>query len=145
VRSISTSVGYLLDTNVVSEAIKSRPDRNVGRLVTSIRDRPSFVSVLTLGELRRGAERKRPADRHHAERLDAWIQSLEETFRGRIMPVDLQTAHLWGELSAQRPRPIVDTLLAATAIVHRLTLVTRNTRDIADTSVDMINPWSDAL
>lgn len=144
-RSILSSAGYLLDTNVVSETIKSRPDQNVDRFIASIRDRPSFLSVLTVGELRKGAEKKRPIDRRRAERLDAWIQSLEETFQGRIVPVDLQTARLWGELSAPRLRPIVDTLLAATAIIHQLTLVTRNTRDIADTGVNMINPWSHVL
>jgi predicted nucleic acid-binding protein len=137
-----SSAGYLLDTNVISETIKSRPDQNVDYFLASIRDQRSFLSVLTMGELRKGAERKRPIDKRRAEKLDAWIQSLEETFAGRIVQVDLQTARLWGELSAPRLRPIVDTLLAATAIVHQLTLVTRNTRDIADTGVDMINPWS---
>jgi predicted nucleic acid-binding protein len=110
--------------------------------MVSIRDQPSFVSVLTVGELRKGAAKKRQKDTHQAERFDAWIESLEEAFRGRVVPIDIQTARLWGELSAARLRPIIDTLLAATAIVHQLTLVTRNTRDIADTGVDAINPWT---
>jgi len=139
------NAGFLLDTNVVSETIKSRPDQNVDRFMASIRDRPLFLSVLTVGELRKGAEKKRRTDKGRAEALDAWIHGLEETFQGRIVPVDLQTARLWGELSAPRLRPIVDILLAATAIVHQLTLVTRNARDIADTGVDMINPWSHVL
>ncbi|MEX0852189.1 MAG: type II toxin-antitoxin system VapC family toxin [Bauldia sp.] len=133
--------GYLLDTNVISEVARGKPDERVAAFMRTIRDEHSFLSVLTIGELRRGAEMRRVVDRRHAEKLDLWIDSVEESFTTRILPVDLPTARLWGELSAKRPRAAVDTLIAATAIVHNLTLVTRNTRDVADTGVALVNPW----
>jgi toxin FitB len=80
-------------------------------------------------------------DRGHAEVLDAWIDSIELSFSNRILPVDVPVARLWGELSAIRPRPVVDTVLAATALINDLTLVTRNVRDVAGTGVSVINPW----
>ncbi len=97
--------------------------------------------MLTIGELRKGAVLRRRTDAGHADRLDAWIASIEADYGPRILPVDLPAARLWGDLSADRPRPLVDALIAATAMVHKLTLVTRNTRDFADTGVALVNPW----
>ena len=136
-----TSAGYLLDTNVVSERRRPRPDVRVAKYVDSLRDEAIFLSVLTIGELRRGAQERAKVDRAHSRRLDAWIDGLETSFADRILPVDLETSTAWGKLAAQRPRTIVDTLIAATALTHNLCLVTRNTRDIADTGVTYFNPW----
>jgi predicted nucleic acid-binding protein len=137
-----TEVGYLLDTNALSEPARKAPAREVMAFMTSIRDEEAFVSVMTLGELRKGVANKRKTDSRRAAQIDAWINTLEARFAGRILPVDREIASLWGELSASKPRPIVDTLLAATAIVHNLTLVTRNLADFADTGAALVNPWT---
>ncbi len=133
--------GYLLDTNVVSEARRPRPDPRVNAFLVHAAKADAYLSVLTLGELRKGAEAKRRADPASAESIDAWIGRLEIQYADQTLPVDKPVADLWGRLMADRPRPIVDTLIAATAIVHGLTLVTRNSRDVADTGVNAINPW----
>ena len=96
---------------------------------------------MTVGELQKGSALKRPSDAASAARLTSWIDSVHVQFANRIVGVDLRTATLWGELSANRTRPVVDTLLAATAITHNLTLVTRNTKDVEDTGVHLLNPW----
>ena len=139
-RSTLSDAGYLFDTNVLSEVNRRQPDARVLAFVRGLSN-DAFISVLTIGELRRGAVLRRRTDVGHADRLDAWIASIETDYGGRILPVDLSTARLWGELAADRPRQVVDTLIAATAIVHDLTLVTRNTRDFADTGVALVNPW----
>lgn len=84
---------------------------------------------------------KQRTDPAAAAILSAWVDGLEFSFSDRILGIDAATARLWGELSAQRPRPVVDTLLAATAIVHGLTLVTRNTSDVQDIDVKLHNPF----
>jgi predicted nucleic acid-binding protein len=136
-----SDVGFLLDTNVVSERRKRRPEPRVIAFLDTIEDEYVCLSALTIGELRRGAEMRRPVDGAYARVLDQWIDSIEESFADRILPVDLRAAQLWGRLSAVRPRAVVDTLIVATAIAHDLTLVTRNVRDFADTGVALVNPW----
>ena len=136
-----SDVGYLFDTNVLSEVNRRQPDVRVLAFVRGLSNENTFISALTIGELRRGAVLKRRNDVDHADRLDAWIASIEDDYGPRILPVDLSIARLWGGLSADRPRPVVDALIAATAMVHDLTLVTRNTRDFADTGVALVNPW----
>jgi len=101
-----------------------------------------FLSVLTLGELRRGVEAIRRTDPAAADQLGAWVDGIETTFTDRLLEVDAPVASLWGELSAARSLPVIDTLIAATAIQHGLTLVTHNTRDIADTGVATLDPWT---
>lgn len=118
------------------------PAPAVTAFMAAIRDDETFLSVLTVGELRRGATMRRQTDSRHAARIDTWIDVVERRFAGRILSVDLEIADLWGKLSAERPRPVVDALLAATAIVHDLTLVTRNVADFADTGVALVNPWT---
>src|SRR5436190_23644693 len=100
-----------------------------------------FLSVLTLGELRKGVAAKRRTDPAAADRLAAWVNGIEMTFADRILPVDAAAATRWGELSAGRNLAVVDTLIAATAIAQGLTLVTRNTRDVKVTGVPLIDPW----
>ncbi len=136
-----TEKGYLLDTNVVSEVRRPRPDARVSAFLAQASRADAYLSVLTLGELRRGAEAKRRLDPASAGDIEAWIGKLEVQYADKTLPVDKRTAETWGRLMVDRPRPIVDTLIAATALVHGLTLVTRNTRDIADTGVTAINPW----
>jgi predicted nucleic acid-binding protein len=96
---------------------------------------------LTVGELRKGVSNRKRKDIVGGLALEAWVDKVEIRFAARILGVDLRIATLWGALSADRTRTAVDTLLAATAIVHGLTLVTRNTKDVADLPVRLLNPW----
>jgi predicted nucleic acid-binding protein len=139
---VSGPVQYLLDTNVLSETRKKRPDINVTAFVTNIDPSAFYISVLTLGELRQGIAQKRRTDRDAATALAAWVDGLEYSFADRILGIDAATASRWGELSAERPRPVVDTLLAATAITRQLTFVTRNTADVEDIDVKLLNPFA---
>lgn len=133
--------GYLLDTNVISETRKIRANSGVMAFLSTADGQGLFLSVLTLGELRKGVEAKRRTNPAIAEQLGAWVDGLETTFADRLLPIDVATARCWGELSAGRSLPVIDTLIAATAIGHGLTLVTRNTRDVASTGVMIVDPW----
>lgn len=132
---------YLLDTNVVSEQYKSRPNPNVLSFFQALPESRLYLSVITLGELRKGATVKRKSDPLTALRLGIWIDGLEAAFADQLLNVDRAIATTWGEISADRTRPFADTLLAATAIVHNLTLVTRNMADFAGLPVKLLNPW----
>jgi len=133
--------GYLLDTNLISETRKTRADAGVMAFLTAADAAGLFLSVLTLGELRKGVEAKRRTDAVAAAHLSAWVDGIETTFADRVLPLDAAAARLWGELSASRTLPVIDTLIAATAITHGLTLVTRNTHDVAGTGVPLVDPW----
>ena len=100
-----------------------------------------FVSVLTLGELRKGVAAKRRTDPIAADQLGAWVDGIETSFADRLLPIDAATARRWGELSAGRTLPVIDSLIAATAISLDLTFVTRNTRDVESTGVRLVDPW----
>jgi hypothetical protein len=102
-----------------------------------------YISVFTVGELRRGIAAKKRDDLAAGRALGAWVEGLEAGFADRILGIDVATARLWGEWSSARSRPVVDTLLAATAFVHGLTLVTRNTRDVEGLPVKVHNPWQE--
>ncbi len=143
---MSGQVRYLLDTNFVIETRKSRPDPGVLAFFKSNDPNSAFISVLTLGELRKGvaAKKLRDPDPNAATRLAAWVEGLELSFADRILGIDTATAKLWGEWSCDRPRPIVDTLLAATAVLHDLTLVTRNLRDVRGIPVQLLDPWTES-
>jgi predicted nucleic acid-binding protein len=131
---------YLLDTNVVSEPRKRTPNAEALAFLRSIQETETHLSVMTLGELRRGAQMQRGPVA--SSEIGAWVDSIERRFGDRILSVDAEIARIWGELSAGRTRPVVDTLLAATAIRHGLTLVTRNVRDVQGIDVRLINPWN---
>ena len=138
---MSGQLQYLLDTNVLSETRRKQADEQVMSFLSQAEPSAIYISVLTLGELRKGVARKRRTDPQSANTLDSWVEGLELSFADRILGIDPAIAKLWGELSAQRPRPVVDTLLAATAIVHELTLVTRNGSDVQDIPVKLLDPW----
>ncbi len=135
------ATGYLLDTNVVSETRKTRPAPGVTAFLQAAGTMNLFVSALTLGELRKGIAARRRIDPVMAERLGIWVDGMETIFADRVLPVDAAVARIWGELSADRPVPVIDTLIAATAIAGGLTLVTRNVRDVAATGVALLDPW----
>jgi toxin FitB len=100
-----------------------------------------YLSVITLGEIMRGATLLKPKDHTRAEALLSWLDITRVDFGERIIPVDEETGLQWGKLSAIRTRNAADCLIAATAIVHNLTLVTRNTKDFEDLPVSLLNPW----
>ena len=137
--------GFLLDTNVISELIKPEPDGNVLRWIDETEETILFLSVLTLGEVRSGIERLSPGRRRG--RLESWLTAdLRHRFQDRILGIDEAIAERWGALSATaakkgRPVPVIDGLLAATALHHDLRLVTRNDTDVSVTGVATLNPW----
>lgn len=99
-----------------------------------------WISVLTFGELRRGLTVKR--QRHgDTTALERWVNQMEANYADQTLSIDLPVAKLWGTLTSDRTRPGVDSLLAATALVHNLTLVTRNTKDFDDLPVKLLDPW----
>lgn len=132
---------YLLDTNVLSETRKKRPDEKVLAFLSKAAPSSLFVSSLTIGELKKGIALKRKQDALAAEALEAWVAGLETLFSAHILGIDVAVAKLWGEWSAERSRPVIDTLLAATAVANDLLLVTRNEADVAGLPVRVINPW----
>lgn len=132
---------YLLDTNVVSETRRARPNQRVMAFIEHVADDTLFISALTIGELQKGVELKRRNDPVAARHITIWIEETQYFFAERILPVDIEIARLWGVLSADRGRPIVDTLIVATAMIHGLTLVTRNTADFQGLRVRVVNPW----
>ena len=138
---MSGRVAYLLDTDVVSETRKAKPDRRVISFLNSAESSALYLSVLTLAELRRGIGMKQDSDPDSAKKLRHWVDGLEYSFAERILGVDTAAARHWGEWSAQRSRSVVDTLLAATAFAHDLIFVTRNVRDLHDLEVRILDPW----
>lgn len=138
------AAGYLLDTNIVSETRKRLADKRVIGFLNTIESVRLFLSVLTLGELRKGVAAKFAEAPDVATGLGAWVDTIEITFADRVLPISAATARRWGELSARRKLPVIDTLIAATALTHDLILVTRNLRDASATGVETINPWRGA-
>lgn len=135
-------MNYLLDTNVISEVRKgTKCDANVAAWWASIDDASIYLSVLVLGEIRKGVERVRPNDPAQARALEKWLTAVVQSFADRILPVDQAVADEWGRMAAKRPVSTVDALLAASAKVHGMTLATRNVPDVADLGADVINPF----
>lgn len=136
---------YLLDTNVVSEVRRKLPDQAVVRWLAAQRDDDLYVSVLTIGELRKGALKLAArGDDAVAGSLLEWIDGVEQDYQERLLPVTVDVAKRWGDLNADRPLPVIDSLLAATAMENGLTVATRNTKDFELTEVAVHNPFSDA-
>ncbi len=135
--------GFLLDTNGVSELRKKeRCAPKVSACAATVTRNQDFLSVLVVGELVRGAILKRRTDPQMADALARWIARLTHLYAERILPITLEIAQEWGRLSALRPIPPEDGLLAATALAHRLTLVTRNVKNVEGLGVSLLNPWS---
>ena len=139
-----TANGYLLDTNVISETRKTRPARQITAFFEQVRARDLYVSVLTLGEIHKGAAAKETADPMFAARLRAWAYGIETEFGDHVLSVTPDVARQWGLLSAGRSLPVIDGLIAATAMANGLTVVTRNVRDFSSTSARLLNPWDAA-
>lgn len=134
----------LLDTNVLSEVRKGRRAHPaVQRWWRAIDADRLFVSVLVLGEIRFGLERVRPRDPAKAEALEAWLQAVKATFSDRMVPIDIAVTEEWGRLNAVRTLSTVDGLLAASAKVHDMTLVTRNVSDVEGTGARVLDPFVD--
>ncbi len=132
---------FLLDTNVISQLGRRKPDPGVLRWIAGVRPDELYLSVLTLGELRRGAELLRRHDERAATSLNSWIGETVHDYRDRLQPVTVEIAERWALLNVPR-LPTVDSLLAATALVHDWTLVTRNTADVERTGVRTLNPFT---
>lgn len=132
---------YLVDTNVVSEVRKRRPDPGVRRWFADTQASEIYLSVLVVGEIRQGVERIRRRDVSAAAALDQWLAVLVERFDDRIVPISVAVAQEWGRLNVPEPLPAVDSLLAATALVNGWTLVSRNEADVARTGVTVLNPF----
>jgi predicted nucleic acid-binding protein len=139
--------GFLIDTNVISETIKPKPEPRVLDWLNSAEESLLYLSVLTLGEIRYGASMIGNGRRRAA--IEAWLESaLQKRFAGRILPLDAVVAERWGRLRASaarrgKPIPVIDSLLAATALQYDLTLVTRNSGDFRGSEVPLLNPWEE--
>jgi toxin FitB len=137
--------GFLLDTNVISELIRPRPELRVTKWVDATNESLLHLSVLTIGEIRHGVSAL-PQARRRAQ-LEAWLETdLRARFHGRILPVDDDVADRWGLLTAQARKqklvlPVIDGLVAATALHHNMTFVTRDTSILANVGVSVFNPW----
>lgn len=136
-------MSFLIDTNVLSELRKGqRADPGVRAWFDAADGRDLYTSVLVLGEMRRGVESIRRRDSAGAAALDQWLARMCESFVDRVVVIDAAIADQWGALNVPDPIPTIDGLLAATALVHDMTVVTRNVRDFMRTGVKVENPFS---
>jgi predicted nucleic acid-binding protein len=135
--------GFLLDTNVLSELRKGgRCDPGVRGWMEDAVAEKLFVSVMVLGEIRHGIERIRIRDQPQARALEKWLRSLTTEFADRILPVDERVADQWGRIGLRQPGPLLDAFLAATALVHDLTVVSRDEDGFRHTGARLLNPFS---
>jgi predicted nucleic acid-binding protein len=134
-------VSYLLDTNVISEVRRSSPNPGVKSWFKQASSEDLFLSVLVVGEIRQGVERVRTRDPEQADVFERWLKVLHRDFQDRLLPVSASVAEAWGRLNALSPLPVIDSLLAATALVHGLTFVTRDTSTLEETGVALLDPW----
>jgi toxin FitB len=137
-------VTYLLDTNVLSETRKRQPATGVANWIAATPPDRMHVSVLTLGEIEQGIARVRGrGDRSQASALEHWLQDVETGFEDRVLPITLRVAAAWGHQQHARPLPVIDALIAATAQVHGMTVVTRNVKDFELARVQVLNPFAE--
>ena len=135
---------FLLDTNVVSEVRKRTGDVGVAAWFAKTDADDLYLSVLVVGEVRQGIDRLRlRGDRRQAGLFERWLTTLKEEFADRLLPISVAIAERWGSLNAKDPFPVVDGLLAATAIEHDLIFVTREDRRFGATGARVLNPWRD--
>lgn len=135
-------MNYLIDTNIISELRKgAQCDAHVASWYAAVDDGELYLSVLVLGEIRKGIERARAKLPARAKALDDWLTTVTHSFAERILPIDQAAAEEWGRMSAKRPVSTIDALLAATAKVNGMTLVTRNMTDVADLGATVLNPF----
>ena len=137
-------MSFLVDTCALSELVKPNPSNDVSEWFDATPPETLYVSVLTLGEIRKGVEKLDGGRRR--SRIATWLETeLPAWFEDRVLPVDAHVADEWGRMTARlsRPIPAIDSLIAATAIRHRLAIVTRNESDFAHTGMDILNPWNE--
>ena len=134
-------MSFLLDTNVISDTRKRVPNPGVLRWLSAVSDSDLYLSVLSLGELQRGVLLKGKTDASAAAALAHWLNGIEVLFMDRVLPVDTAVCRRWADITSSRILPVIDSLLAATASVHGLTIVTRNLKDFAGLGVATLNPW----
>jgi toxin FitB len=140
-------IGWLLDTNVLSEASKKQPDPRVVAWLQSQAEENLYLSILTIAEGDKGIAKLDQEDPKRAKFMVKW-QALEDRFEGRILPLTNPVVRRWGSISGAlektgKPAPVIDTMLAATALEHDLYLATRNTADVQGTGAALFNPWKD--
>lgn len=136
-------MSYLLDTNVLSETSKSRPDPKVAAWLWSAGSQRLYTSAITIGEIEQGISRlRRRGDEQQAARLNGWLSDVVNLFEDRVVPVTIQIAREWGRLSGASSIPAIDGLIGATARVHGWTVVTRNVKDFASLDVPVLNPFT---
>jgi predicted nucleic acid-binding protein len=132
---------YLLDTNVLSEMRKSNANPNVVRWFRSIHIEQCYICVITLGEIRRGIEKRRLQDAHYAEILESWLVQLERQYAERLLAFDKAAADSWGRLAVSNPAHLIDAQIAAIALERDAILVTRNIKDFKDWGLRLLNPF----
>ena len=138
-------MNIILDTCVISELTRPAPHRRVAEWIRSQEEARLYLSVITVGEIRKGIERL--PNRRKRKRIEAWLNNeLRRRFTGRLIPISDEVAERWGLESAKAdqrgtPLPVIDGLIAATGLVHGMTVVTRNTDDMRQTSVQLLDPW----
>ncbi len=137
---------YLVDTNVVSEARrKKKANKGVRQFFRAAQQcgSPVFISAITVGELRRGVELLRHrGDKEQGDSLEKWLQTIVTDYANLILPIDQDVAQVWGKLRVPHHEHALDKQIAATALIHQLTLVTRNVSDFKETGVDLLNPFT---
>ena len=133
---------YLLDTCLISELRKTNCNPGVAAWMSSVEPDETFLSVITLGEIRRGIELHRSKDAKASGALERWLFGLESHYAERVLPITAAIADRWGRLSPNQPLPVSDALIAATGLEHKLTVVTRNVADFQRSGVNSLNPFT---
>lgn len=135
-------MAYLLDTCIISELRRATCNSGVAAWVSSVEPDEAYLSVITLGEIRRGIELHRGKDTRAAGALERWLLGLETHYAERVLPITAAVADRWGRLSLNQPLPVADGLIAATGLEHKLTVVTRNVADFQRSGVNTLNPFT---